>query len=122
MSLLSTRQLAQLRAAWTAFLTDTGTILRATETRSGTGGVTQTWTASSSGPCKLLPRRGGLGVERDQAGKLVALRRANIVWPAGTDVTVRDRIAVNARTFEVLAVGARESNEVARVAACVEIT
>lgn len=118
-------ELALLRADWDAGLQDTVTIQTPTATRTGGGGTTTTWSTAYSGPGKLLPSKPGLGggstLERDAAGRLVSIQPWTCNLPHGTACTHADRIVVGGRVFEVLAVATWESNEVGRVATCVEV-
>lgn len=119
-------ELALLRTDWDAGLTDTVTIQRNVPTRTASGGTRDDWsTVAYSGPGKLLPSKPGLGggstLERDAAGRLVSIQPWTCNLPHGTACTHADRIVVGGRVFEVLAVATWESNEVGRVATCVEV-
>jgi head-tail adaptor len=113
--------IARLRRIAERFMTDTASISRYTETIT-VDGVTQDWQTVASGlPCQIMPNGSG-GFERmSGAEQFQAANSWTVSLPAGTDVTVRDRLVVGARTFEVVRVDAR-TYEARRDAICIEVT
>lgn len=110
-----------LRNLQTAYLPDTCSISRLTETASGDG-TAESWTTAASGvSCRVSPLASGAN-ERLGGGMSVEAVADWTVWlPYGQDVRVTDRIVFGSRTFEVARVGAR-SYETARECICREIT
>lgn len=85
-------------------------------------GIVQTWTTLATVACRVQPLgRSPDPEEIGPSGALTAANRWQISVPSGTDVTVKDRIAVGSRTFEVAEVFVR-SYEVIRAVLCREIT
>lgn len=119
-------ELALLRADWDAGLNDTVTIQAWTMTRSSSGGSLPDWNTTYTGPGKVLPGKAGLGgtanLERDVAGRLVSVQPWFINLPHNTPLDHTNRILCNSRVFEVLSIARWESNEVGRVATCVEVS
>lgn len=110
-----------LRSLSDQFLPDLCTIQRATDTASGDG-TSQSWATLASGVACRVSARGRSASEA--VGGAQAIRAATewTIWlPAATDVTVRDRIVVGSRTFEVQRVDAK-SYETSRAALCTELT
>lgn len=103
------------------FLSDACTIQRRTEGTVTGDGTTASYPAVASNvPCAVQPDGSATSERQGARGGIVALSNWRIRLPHGTDVRVRDRILVGARTFEVQGVRAR-SYEAVRVAICVEI-
>jgi hypothetical protein len=110
-----------LRPVAEQFLPDTATVRRATVT-SGSGGVVLTWADYLTGvACRVSPLANQATEALGGTAGTTAVASWAITLPAGTDVTVKDRIVVNARTFEVARAGGR-SYEVARRLVCREVT
>ena len=109
-----------LRSLSSQLLPDQATIRRPTETPSGDG-TTASWADASTVACRVSPLASSAteGVGADQSMQAASMWT---IWlPALTDVTVRDRIAVGSRTFEVARVGER-SYEAVRECICREVT
>ncbi len=110
-----------LRPVAEQFLPDTATVRRATVT-SGSGGVVLTWADYLTGvACRVSPIATGASESLGAAAGTAAVSNWAITLPAGTDITVKDRVVVNARTFEVTRAGGR-SYEVARRLICREVS
>jgi head-tail adaptor len=110
-----------LRALSNQFLPDVCTVQRSTETVTGDG-TTQSWSTLASGvACRVSPLASGAneGLGADQS--MQAVSQWTVWLPAGQDVTVKDRLVVGARTFEIARVGER-SYEVSRECLCREVT
>lgn len=108
------RRLAELA------LPESAAISRPSDTNTGDG-VTRTWTTVATVACRVQP----LG--RSPSPETVGARggtQTSDTWqvslPATTDVTVRDRLVIGARTFEVAEVFAR-GYEVIRAVLCREV-
>lgn len=107
-----------LREIADAFMVDRAAISRYTEV-STSDGVEQTWaTVASDVPCSVWPSGVSAGEAVGAAATLRALSTWTVRLPAGTDVTVRDRLVVSdGRTFEIQRVDAR-TYEAARDCIC----
>jgi hypothetical protein len=87
------------------FRPESAAIQRATETVTGDGTSTS-WSTIATVSARLSPRAGSSeGLGADQSMQAVSDWRVSL--PVGTDVTVRDRIVIGARTFEITSVGER---------------
>jgi hypothetical protein len=110
-----------LRRVQNAFLPELGALQRYTETNTPDG-VTQGWTTIASGlPCRISSRT---TTATESVGGAAALRAVGDwrIWlQAFADVTVRDRLVIGTRTFEVERVEG-ESYETARACSCSEVT
>lgn len=110
-----------LRSLSNQFLPDVCAIQRYTETATGDG-TSQTWSDLATGvSCRVSPLASGASEALGADASLRAVAQWTIWLPAGTDVTVRDRVVYQGRTFEVARVGAR-SYEVSRELICREVT
>lgn len=109
-----------LRSLSAQYLPDTCSISRNTPTQSGDGQA-DSWANVATGvACRVSPLASGANEDLGAGGGMAAVNQWTIWLPAGTDVTVRDRVVVGSRSFEVNRVGAR-SYEVARELICREI-
>ncbi len=115
-----TIDLAGLRALSDRYLPDVCAISRNTPTQSGDG-QTDSWANVATGvACRVSPLASSAQESLGGAEAMSAVAQWTIWLPAGTDVTVKDRIVVGSRTFEVARVGAR-SYEVSREVLCREV-
>lgn len=109
-----------LRSLSNQYLPDTCSISRNTPTQSGDGQA-DAWASVATGvACRVSPLASSAQEAIGGNDAMTATSQWTIWLPAATDVTVRDRIVVGSRTFEVNRVGAR-SYEVAREALCREV-
>lgn len=115
-----TLPIAGLRALSEQFLPDSCTVQRYTETSTGDG-TSQSWSSVATGvACRLSPLASSAQEALGGNDAMTAISQWTVWVPAGTDVTVKDRIVVGSRTFEVNRVGAR-SYEVIRECLCREV-
>ena len=82
-------------------LTTACSILRNTPTRDVAGGRVDNWTSIATPNCRIVPMGGRFDEQIDQQ-RLEVLTRWDIILPAGQDITVRDRVQITGRTFEVV--------------------
>lgn len=109
-----------LRGLSNAFLPDLCSIQRGTDTASGDGTSTS-WSDLATGvACRVSPLASGANEALGADQSIQAISQWTIWLPAGTSVTVKDRIVVGSRTFEVSRVGER-SYEVSRECVCREV-
>jgi head-tail adaptor len=110
-----------LRSLSNTLLPDVCSIQRATDTVTGDG-TSQSWANVATGvACRVSARGRSASESVGGAGALRAATAWTIWLPALTDITVRDRIVVGSRAFEVQRVDAK-SYETGRAALCTELT
>lgn len=119
--MISDTLLDYLRDIQDGYLPDRCDVSRYVESYTADGPVQEWQTTLTDIPCRISSRTttaaegvGGAAQQRAVSDWLLWL-------PAETDVTVRDRLVVGARTFEVERV-VGESYETARACACSEVT
>lgn len=109
-----------LRGLSNSFLPDSCSILRNTPASSGDG-PTDSWSTVATVACRLSPLASGTNTSVGGTGGIDEIAQWTVWLPAGTDVTVQDRLSIGSRTFEISRVGAR-SYEVTRECLCHEVT
>jgi hypothetical protein len=125
---ISSAELAGLRAVATATLPDTATVRRpGAQVSDGAGGYTTSY-ADVPGligvPCSVSPL--GAGDEQTFGSQIIAVANWVVRIPAASAVRTTDQIVVtvadqaSTRTFEVLAVAGPRSFEISRRVACRE--
>jgi len=117
--MITAAELDAMRTTLNSSLPDTAQIKRKTLTSDNAGGYTEAWNTVATVACRVSPT-GQLPQERVIAERLTATSIWTLTLPALTDVRAEDRIAVGARTFEVVGVLAR-SDELCRRMVCVEV-
>lgn len=108
-----------LRSLSNQFLPDSCSISRVTETPSGDG-TSSSWSTVATVACRVSPLASGANEDLGADQSVTAVSQWTVWLPALTDVTVKDRIVVGSRTFEVNRVGER-SYETVRECLCREI-
>ncbi|MDQ5960159.1 MAG: Head-tail adaptor protein [Pseudomonadota bacterium] len=101
--MLSASELAAMRATQAEALPGTAVISRNSPTSDGMGGWTDAWVAVGTVDARLAAAQES-GAERLIADRIVGLDAWIITTPQGTDVTERDRVVIDSRTFEVVTV------------------
>lgn len=91
------------RARAVRLLPSTCQVLRATPSSDGAGGQTQTWPVLGTVACAYGPRDISAS-EHELAGRLGMSTLWNVTVPSDADVTERDRLRVDGRTFEVVSI------------------
>lgn len=109
-----------LRSLSNQFLPDSCSISRLTETPSGDG-TSSSWSTVATVACRVSPIGSGQNENLGADQSMQAVAQWAVWVPALTDVTVRDRLVVGSRTFEVTRVGAR-SYEAIRECLCLEVS
>jgi len=99
--MLSSLELAALRADLEETLPDTATIERPVFTADGYGGQTLSYTKVGTAACRLTPTR---VTEEMIASGLRAITAWRVILPADTDVQAEDRLTVDSRTLRVVGV------------------
>ena len=117
--MLTADELAGLRTAQAAVLPDTDTIHRRTQTPDDSGG----WvTEETTHTLKCRVAASPFAPDREiLAGKEIEGPAWRITFAAGADVRNDDRVTVNGRRFEVVAVYGPATYETARVTVCAEV-
>jgi head-tail adaptor len=102
MALLTTADIASLRALQEEAMPDSGVISRPPGTSDGRGGTTTTtYTVIGTVPVRVSPS--GSFQQVIAGGRVAAKGDYLLTMPYGTDARAADRVAVSGRTFEVLA-------------------
>ena len=89
-----------MRSVQSETLPGTAVISRNTPTSDGMGGWTDAWAAIGTVDGRVSPSGGGS--ERLIAEQITDDDAWNITLPYNTDVTAKDRITIDSRTFEVV--------------------
>lgn len=109
-----------LRSIQHGFLPETCSVLRYAETATADG-VSQDWqTVATSLPCRISSRTTTATESGGASGQFQSVGDWRIWLDALVDVTVRDRVVIGSRAFEVERVEG-ESYETARALSCTEI-
>lgn len=102
-SFLGAAELAAMREVETLAMPGTAYIVRYVLVPDGMGGNTQTWTTVGTCICDVwmmnLRDR-----EAARGGQVTSLTGWFITVPFGTDITAKDWVTINARTFQITAV------------------
>ncbi len=109
-----------LRTLSEQFLPDSCSISRSTRAVTEDG-TSDTWATIATVSCRVSPLASGTNEALGGAEQISAIAQWTVWLPAGTDISVKDRIVYGSRTFEVARVGAR-SYEVIREVLCREVT
>ncbi len=116
--MITTDELASMRATLTASLPDSCAIQRVSQVSDGAGGYTESWATVATVACRVSPS-GRQPEERAIADRLSATVSYTVTLPALTDVTTRDRLVIGGRSFEIQGVLSR-TNEISRRCVCTE--
>lgn len=102
MALLSSADLTYMQGVQDTAQPGTVMIERYTYTSDGQGGYTETWAAVGTVTGRIYPmvRRGN--AEGAAGAQVISETVWVATFPIGTDVTAKDRLRYNARTWEVL--------------------
>jgi len=111
--MLTSGELAALRATLDASLPDRGTILTKTWVSDGEGGGTVSMSAAGTVACRVSPISQS-GIEAMLNGKMTTTTQHVITFSAETTVTTDDQIASGGETYEVVAVVTPRSWEISR--------
>lgn len=116
---LTANMLSRVRHASEHLLGATASVLRRVETPDTSGGRSVTWQTVATYPCSYA-REPLRPVERESGVRVQAFTYWQFLFPATADIGPSDRIAVGARTFEVVGTG-HNSDEVLYEVICQEI-
>jgi len=114
--MLTTSELAIMRASVNVLLPDTCNILSITTTSDGAGGWSEAWGTATAGVSCRVDYRGGK--EAITGGALLPYQTAIISMPYDVTITPANRVQVGSNTFSIQAVNNGQSwQAVTRVAA-----
>lgn len=99
--MLSAAELSAMRATQGSALPGTAVISRNSPTSDGMGGWTDAWAAVGTVDGRLAPASES-GAERLVAERITEEDAWVITVPYDTDVTAKDRVQIESRTFEVV--------------------
>lgn len=123
MSLLTSAEIADMRATETLALPDTCTISRKTLAGDGRGGNTATWAnAATNVACRLGRSGSKSGIETIDADKLQQQTPWVVTFAHNQDVRNTDRIVISSRTFEAISIEPHEAWTMALRVQCVEVS
>lgn len=111
--MLTSSELAALRATLDASLPDSGTIYAKSWASDGEGGGTVSLTVAGTAACRVSPISQS-GIEAALNGRLTTSTQHVITFSAETTVTTDDQVASGGETYEVVAVVAPRSWEISR--------
>lgn len=114
--MLSAAELADMRTVQAEAMAGTAVISRKTLTTDGMGGFTETWAASGTVTCRVWPATES-GAESLIADRITESDAWVITVPYATDVTAKDRVVADGRTFEVVSAIAHTWETARRVVA-----
>jgi len=99
--MLTAAELSAMREVEESVMSSTGIIKRRTLASDGMGGYTETWAAVGTVDCDVwqINQRGNR--EPVTGGQVVSKSDWFITVPYNTDLTARDRVEVDGRTFEI---------------------
>lgn len=114
--MLSVAELAEMRTVQGLAQAGTAVISRKTLTADGMGGFTETWAAAGTVSCRVWPATES-GAESLLADRITESDAWVITLPYATDITAKDRIVADGRTFEVVSAIAHTWETARRVVA-----
>jgi hypothetical protein len=103
-SLLSTAELAEMRATQLEALPDTATILRRSLTSDGRGGQAESYSEAGSAACRISFEGGNKPIMPDSVdgGRPAPQERFIVTLPHDADVLETDRLTIGDDTFEIV--------------------
>ena len=99
--MLTAAELADMRTVQAQAQAGTAVISRKTLTADGMGGFTETWAAAGTVTCRVWPASES-GAESLIADRITESDAWVITVPYATDITAKDRVVADGRTFEVV--------------------
>lgn len=114
--MLTASELSQMRADALKALPDTATIKTPTETANGRGGLTASYSGSTTAPSRLAFDTGGEPGATDQriADGVNAPQLFIVTLPQDAPVTEKDRLVINGVTYEIVSATPARSYEVTK--------
>lgn len=118
--MLTDADMASMRATLNDSLPDLCTIRRIGITNDGAGGVTTSNTDQTNVKCRFSPYQ-NTAAEDNTADHVATTHMWKVTLTAGTEITSRDRIIWDSRTFEVIGINATRSWEIGVRLTAVEV-
>lgn len=112
-ALLPMADLTWMRAEQARAMPGTVVIERAVYTPDGMGGYAEAWAAVGTVTGRIYLRASRSGAEQVTGGQVVSMTRWYATLPVGTDVTAKDRLLYQTRTWEVRTVNNDEMYQTA---------
>lgn len=122
--MLTAADLAAMRADQAAWLVGTAVVQTRVPTSDGAGGFDETWAASGTVACRVsyLASQTSIGGGDQVRGAAVRdIAPWTVTLPHDADVSSSDRLVVEGRVLQVVAVAAATSIQTAVRCACVEV-
>lgn len=98
-SILTTEQLAAMKAVQNLNLPETAYVQRLTRTSDGEGGYTEAWNTVTTTTGRIGEPKGEF--EREIAGKIAVGMAYVITLPSNTEVLSTDQIQINSKNYKV---------------------
>lgn len=114
--MLTAAELAEMRSVQDEAMAASCVISRKTLVSDGMGGFTETWAASGTVSCRVWPATES-GAESLIADRITESDAWVITVPYNTDITAKDRVVADGRTFEVISAIAHTWETARRVVA-----
>lgn len=112
--MLTAAELIELRATQESILPGSAVIQRFTNVSDGMGGYDQTWANVGTVRARLYPQTVRSMAENANGGaQMISETRWFVTMPHGTNVTAKDRLLIDNRTFEIYQVNNSESFQTA---------
>lgn len=102
--MLTTDDLAYLRATQELALPGSVVVQRKTYASDGMGGFSETWAVLGTVDGRIYPQRDRGAGELVAGGQVLSVTRWWATLPVGTNVSARDRLLYQSRTWEVIRV------------------
>lgn len=117
--MLSAAEIDEMRATIAQTFSLTAEVRRPVTAPDGMGGQTTTWQTVATVPCALAPLE-RVATEQVRGGQPIPAVTWQLLVPVQTDLRASDLVVVGTETFEVAAVLAPETRELARRALLVK--
>lgn len=117
--MLSSDELAAIRAEQVANMPDTCTVQNVTRTLTSSGGSTRDWVDGASYPCRLSNR--GLPQEYLQLAAVQGVQYWMVTLPHDAVVTREARLVIGGKTVSIVGFASGGEWETAKRAVCVEV-
>lgn len=112
--MLTNQELAELQKAQNQLMPGSAVIQRATLTSDGMGGYDEAWANVGTVKCRLYPQNVRTMAENPNGGmQMISETRWFATMPVGTNVTAKDRLLIDNRTFEIYQVNNSEMYQTA---------
>lgn len=107
--MLTATELADMQTVEESVMSSSAVIVRFGTASDGMGGFTETWAAVGTVDCDLWPINRNVREQPTDGGQIISRADWYITMPFDADVTAKDRVTIDSRTFEILFVPNDES-------------